>query len=132
MKKIHLFLVLLLLLIVPVSSSAMAIKVTEAAVTTKVTKKGKPIDSVHRISHRTVRFLYFFTRTTQEKDGNTSIKHLWFKDDKLVKEAVIQMNKIRWRSYSTLPIDVNSVGQWRVELKDEAGTVLRELEFKIH
>lgn len=132
MKTIQVFIIAVFLLIMPVFSSAEAIKVTEAAVTTKVTKKGKPVDSVHRISHRTVRFLYFFTRTTQKKDSKTTIRHLWFKDDKLVKDAVIPVSKKRWRSYSTLPIDAGSVGQWRVELKDEAGTVLRSLEFKIH
>lgn len=132
MKTVHArFLFLLLVFTMAGSVDAATLKVTEAAVTTKVSK-GKPIDSVHRISHRTVKALYFFTRTVTSAKGGTTLRHIWSRDGQVVKEADLQAKTRHWRSYSTLPVNAGSVGQWRVELRDEAGTVLKTLEFKVH
>lgn len=127
------FLFLLLFLVFAMAGPAVAatLKVTEVAVTTKVSK-GKPIDSVHRISHRTVKALYFFTRTVTSAKGGTTLRHVWSRDGQVVKEADLQIKARHWRSYSTLPVNAGSVGQWRVELQDETGAVLKTLEFKVH
>jgi len=58
MKMLPAFFIVLLLLLPATSAFAQTLKVVEAAVTTKVSK-GKPVDSVHRISHRSVKALYF-------------------------------------------------------------------------
>lgn len=132
MKTISvLLLALVLLLTTVVPSLAGSLKVAEAAVTTKVSK-GKPIDSVHRISYRTVKALYFFTRTVQDEAGETRITHRWFRDGNLVKETELPVKARRWRAYSSLPVDAASVGQWRVELLDAGGTLIKSLEFKVH
>jgi hypothetical protein len=109
---------------------AQTIKITELAVTTKVSK-GKPIDAVHRISSRTVKALYCFTRTVTDDGEETSLRHVWLRDGQVVKEADLPVKGKRWRVYSTLPINVESVGNWRVEVRDTAGVVIKSVEFRI-
>ncbi len=131
MKMLPALLLVLLLLVLATPVLAQTVKVAEAAVTTKVSK-GKPVDSVHRISHRTVKALYFFTRTVLESAGETTIKHRWIHADRVIKETELPVKGRRWRAYSALPVDAASVGQWRVELLDESGTLIKTLEFKVH
>ncbi|CAH2030714.1 DUF2914 domain-containing protein [Trichlorobacter ammonificans] len=131
MKTISAMLLALLLLTPAAPAFALTLKVAEAAVTTKVSK-GKPIDSVHRISYRTVKALYFFTRTVLDEAGETRITHRWLRDGTLVKETTLPVKARRWRAYSSLPVDAGSVGQWRVELLDEGGKLIKTLEFKVH
>lgn len=104
--------------------------ITELAVTTKVSK-GKPIDSVRRISHRSVKALYCFTRTLSDEPIETKLKHVWLQNGQKVKETELPVKGRRWRVYSTLPVSANSVGNWRVEVQNEAGTVLKTVEFRI-
>lgn len=106
------------------------LSITELAVTTKVSK-GKPIDAVHRISHRTVKALYCFTRTVADGTGETTIKHVWMRNGQVVKETDLPIKGKRWRAYSTLPVDASSVGNWRVDIKDGAGTVIKSVEFRV-
>lgn len=108
-----------------------ALSISELAVTTKVSK-GKPIDAVHRISHRTVKALYCFTRTVTDDAAETSIRHVWLRGGQVVKETDLPIRGKRWRAYSTLPVDASSVGNWRVDVKDGAGTVIKSVEFRIH
>lgn len=131
MKMLPAFFIVLLLLLPATSAFAQTLKVVEAAVTTKVSK-GKPLDSVHRISHRSVKALYFFTRTLLEPAGETTIKHRWIHGDQLIKETELPVRGRRWRAYSTLPVDSTSIGQWRVELLDDSGALIKTLEFKVH
>jgi hypothetical protein len=131
MKTILSILLMLIMVGAAVPLRAESIRITELAVTTRVSK-GKPIDAVHRISHRSVKALYCFTRTLSPEPVETSLKHVWLRDGQLVKESTLPVKGKRWRVYSTLPIDAASVGNWRVEIKDEAGVVMKVVEFKVH
>ncbi len=110
---------------------AESLKISELAVTTKISKN-KPIDSVHRISHRTVKVLYCFTRTINEDGDETHINHLWLKDGKIVKETRLPVKGKRWRTYSSIPIDSLKIGNWKVEIRDPAGKIIKEINFRIH
>lgn len=123
--------VLLLLLTVVIPVEAASLKVTELAVTTKVSK-GKPIDSVHRISYRSVKSLYGFTRTLSELPEETTVTQVWLREGQPVKQVSMPVRGRRWRLYSTLPIDANSVGRWRLEVRDSGGQVLKATEFQIN
>jgi uncharacterized protein (DUF58 family) len=131
MKKLLPVILMLFLLGTAVSLRAETIKITELAVTTKVSK-GKPIDAVHRISHRSIKALYCFTRTQQDDAAETSIKHVWLREGQVVKETELAVKGKRWRVHSTLPVNVSSVGNWRVEIRDGAGVVLKSVEFRVH
>lgn len=131
MKKLLSVVCALLVFGLAVPLWAGSLSITELAVTTKVSK-GKPIDAVHRISHRTVKALYCFTRTLNDNADETSIRHVWLRGGQVVKETDLPIRGKRWRVYSTLPVDASSVGNWRVEIKDESGAVIKSVEFRIH
>lgn len=123
--------VLFWLLTVAMPVGAEQLKVTELAITTKVSK-GKPIDSVHRISYRSVKALYGFTRTLSDPPQETTVTQVWLRDGQPVKEVTLPVKGRRWRLYSTLPIDAGSVGRWRLEVRDAAGQVLKAAEFQVN
>ena len=122
----------LLLALTPLCSHAAdGMTVPEMAVTTKVVK-GKPIDSVRRISAATVDALYCFTRTSSASDGETVIRHRWFRDGALVKESELPVKGKRWRTYSRQSVDRSSVGNWRVDAVDAEGRTMRSVSFRIN
>jgi hypothetical protein len=123
--------VMLLLVAFVMPVEAASLKVTELAVTTKVSK-GKPIDAVHRISYRSVKTLYGFTRTLSEPPQATTVTQVWLRDGQPFKEVSMPVKGRRWRLYSTLPIDASSVGRWRLEVRDPEGQVLKAAEFQIN
>lgn len=130
MKKLLSVLLTLLVVAMAVPLWAGSLSITELAVTTKVSK-GKPIDAVHRISHRTVKALYCFTRTVSDDAGETTIKHVWMRNGQVVKETDLPVKGKRWRTYSSLPVNATTVGNWRVELRDATGAVMKTVEFRI-
>ena len=130
MKELLSVLFALLVVAMAVPLWAGSLSITELAVTTKVSK-GKPIDAVHRISHRTVKALYCFSRTQTDDAAETMIKHVWLRGGQVMKETDLVVKGKRWRAYSTLPVDGSSVGNWRVDVKDGAGTVIKSVEFRI-
>lgn len=124
--------VLMILLFALIASDCQAgLTVSEMAVTTKVSR-GKPIDSVRRISNRSVKALYCFTRTVLDDSAETTIRHLWFRDGQQVKDSVLQVKGKKWRVYSSMPLDQQSVGKWRVEARDSAGEVIKTVEFTVN
>jgi uncharacterized protein (DUF58 family) len=122
---------MLLLVVMALPVEAAALKVTELAVTTKVSK-GKPIDAVHRISFRSVKSLYGFTRTLSEQPQETTVTQVWIRDGQPFKEVTMPVKGRRWRLYSTLPIDASSVGRWRLEVRDAEGQLLKSTEFQVN
>lgn len=122
---------ILFMLLAATGSFAVTPTLIDAAVTTKVLK-GKPLDSVHQISYKTTKVVYYFNRTIMDDTTETNIIHRWYKDQQLVKEAIIPIKGRHWHCYSTMMIDAGSVGDWRVELLDENKKQINLLEFKVH
>lgn len=124
---------LLLASLWPVAATAAAaeVKITEMAVTTKIVK-GNPIDAVRRISSTSVKALYCFTRIVNPDGEETSIKHVWYKDDQQVSEQELKVQGEKWRTWSKRPVDRDSAGEWRVEARDAAGNLLKTVKFRIN
>jgi hypothetical protein len=101
------------------------------AVTTKVVK-GNPIDSVWRISSSSVKTLYCFTRFTGPKDTDTTIKHLWYLNNKLVSEKEMPVKGAHWRTYSSKGVEKGVSGQWRCDAQDDEGNVLKSVSFTMN
>lgn len=107
------------------------LKITEMAVTTKIVK-GNPIDSVRRISSTSVKALYCFTRLSATKDEDTTIKHVWYKNDEVVGEYELPVKGQHWRTYSRKQVEKSAAGDWRVEVLDSEGNLLKTVKFRMN
>src|SRR6266702_3472257 len=112
------------------AEDAPALKITELAVTTKIVR-GNPIDSVHRISSESVKTLYCFTRLTSDSGVETTIKHVWYRDDVKVGEYELPVKGERWRTYSKKAVDKGLTGEWRVDVLDSEGKLLKSVKFRM-
>ena len=117
--------------VVPAEGPPPALKITEMAVTTKIVR-GNPIDSVHRISSASVKALYCFTRLTSESGEETTIKHVWYRDDAKVGEYQLPVKGERWRTYSKKVVDKGLTGEWRVDVLDSEGKLLKSVKFRMN
>lgn len=107
------------------------LKITEMAVTTKIVK-GKPIDSVWRISSSSVKALYCFTRIAASEETDTSIKHIWTLDGKVMAEDEMPVKGSRWRTYSMITVKKGVSGEWRCEAQDSEGNSLKSVSFRMN
>ena len=113
------------------TAEAGEIRVTEMAVTTKIVK-GNPIDSVRRISSASVKALYCFTRFNSDVKQNTVVKHVWYRDNQVAAEYELPVKGKRWRAYSRKPISKGANGDWRVDVVDDEGKLLKSLPFRVN
>ena len=107
------------------------LKITEMAVTTKVVK-GNPIDSVRRISSSSVKVLYCFTRFSGPKDTDTTIKHVWYLNNKMVREEKMPVKGAHWRTRSSKAVKKGLSGEWRCDAQDSEGNVLKSVSFTMN
>lgn len=112
-------------------SQASELKITEMAVTTKVVK-GRPIDSVRRISSTSVKALYCFTRVSAPKGTDTTIKHVWYLNDEVVAEDTMPVKGSRWRTYSYKAVKKGLSGEWRCDALDSEGELLKSVSFRMN
>jgi hypothetical protein len=112
-------------------SAVGGMKITEMAVTTKIVR-GNPIDSVSRISSSSVAALYCFTRFTAPADTDTKIKHVWYHNGQKAGEYELPVKGERWRTYSKKAVDKGAVGDWRVEVLNSDGELLKVVKFRIN
>jgi DUF2914 family protein len=107
------------------------LRITELAVTTRIAK-GNPIDSVHRISSAAVTALYCFTRIEGSDDTDTTITHVWYRGEEKVGEYKLPVKGRKWRTFSKKGIRKDWAGDWRVEVLDSEGQVLRTVRFRMN
>mgnify|MGYP001281129711 CR=1 FL=1 len=135
MKKIYRNIFALLLpfsvLFANSAADAATVKITEMTITTKMVK-GKPIDSVHRISSASVKELYCFTRLTSDEEGETTVKHVWYRDNEKVGESELPVKGKKWRTFSSKAVEKGMAGDWRVEALDSEGKLLRSVTFRMN
>jgi len=114
-----------------VQAAETGLKITEMAVTTKIVR-GNPIDSVHRISSASVKALFCFTRLQSDIGKDTTIRHIWYRDEIKVGEYQLPVKGERWRTYSKKMIEKGWVGDWRVEALDSEGHLLKTVKFRMN
>jgi len=115
----------------PVSAGDDGITITEIVITSKIVK-GKPIDSIKRLSASTDKNLYCFTRTVAPTGTDNSIKHVWYKGDEKVGEYTLPVKGEKWRTYSKKSIPKGWAGDWRVEIVDNSGKLLKTVKFRMN
>ena len=63
--------------------------------------------------------LYCFTEVV---NGSGTIVHAWFHGDKEVRTIELPVKAARWRTWSAKNIPASMAGDWRVEVRDAAGS----------
>ncbi len=135
MKPFSLFygLAIIVAATLPLKASALvpSLKITEMTVTTKIFK-GKPVDTVKRVSSGAFKGLYCFTRIESSSDEDTSIRHVWYLNGEMAGEMTLPVKGERWRTYSKKIFEGASSGAWRVDALDSDGNLLKSVRFTIN
>jgi hypothetical protein len=63
-------------------------------------------------------------------NGQT-LHHVWFHGDDQVGDVSLTIGGSPWRSWSRKTIPADAKGTWHVEIRDEAGTVLKRIDFTV-
>ncbi len=64
-------------------------------------------------------------------DGPATIVHAWFHGGKEVRAIELPVKGARWRTWSVKKIPPGMTGEWRVDVRDAAGTVLASAAFTV-
>jgi hypothetical protein len=122
---------ILLFSTLPARAADNRLEITEMTVTTKIVRDN-PIDSVHRISSTSVKALYCFTRLQSTTGEETTIRHIWYRDNEKVGEYELPVKEKRWRTFSKKIIEKGWSGDWRVEAVDSEGHILKTVKFRMN
>lgn len=63
-------------------------------------------------------------------NGQT-LHHVWFHGNDQVGDVALTVGGSPWRTWSRKTIPADAKGAWHVEIRDEAGTVLKRIDFTV-
>jgi hypothetical protein len=118
-------------LALPVAAGAQdapSLEVAVAAICQDVVDR-EPVDAGVSFS-AAVGTLYCFTKITGAQDA-TKVTHVWYFGAEERARVELDVNSDNWRTWSSKIIQAHEIGSWRVDVLNEAGTVLKELQFEI-
>lgn len=81
-------------------------------------------------SHRLVGKLWRYTKITGSA-GEETIKHRWLHSENLMAEVELPVKSPSWRTYISKGILQEWTGEWKVEVVDSQGKVLKTLNFSV-
>ncbi len=111
------------------ASHVLALEVTEGSITTEINNR-QPIDEVQSVSVE-VGKLFCFTRVAGAS-GGTSIFHVWYRNGVEMARVELPVRSSDWRTWSSKRLVPHWRGEWRVEVLDPAGELLRSLSFNLY
>lgn len=120
--------VILLILAGAGQAAAAELKVLESAITTAVVER-RPVDVVEAIPA----FggdLFCFTRIAGAEE-ETFVEHRWYRGEELVSTSQLPVKSSYWRTYSLKTVAPEMAGEWRVDVVDSEGVVLKSLKFTL-
>ncbi|WP_305041706.1 DUF2914 domain-containing protein [Geoalkalibacter sp.] len=107
---------------------AQSLEVVEAVITTDIIDR-VPADAVESYSAN-VEQLHCFTRVLGATE-ETAIVHVWFHEGTEVTRMTLPVRSSNWRTWSTKTMSPETAGNWRVEVRDEQGEILKQLSFSL-
>jgi hypothetical protein len=131
MKRFLLGCILCFAVVLPAYAEGDDIRITEIVITSKIVK-GKPIDSIKRLSSSTDKNLYCFTRTLAPAGTESKLRHVWYNGTEKAGEFELPIKGEKWRTYSKKLIQKGWAGDWRVEVLDSSGKLLKSVKFKMN
>ena len=60
-----------------------------------------------------------------------TLHHVWFHGDDNVGDVTLTIGGSPWRTWSRKQVPVDATGAWHVEVRDDAGTVLKRIDFTV-
>lgn len=60
-----------------------------------------------------------------------TLHHVWFFGDTEVGDVPLTIGGSPWRTWSRKTVPVEAKGPWHVEIRDDAGTVLKRIDFTV-
>ena len=63
-------------------------------------------------------------------NGQT-LHHVWFHGDDQVGDVALAIRGSPWRTWSRKQVPADAKGAWHVEIRDEAGAVLKRIDFTV-
>ena len=127
MPRCLLLIGLALVMAFPVSQVC-AIEVVDAVITTAIVDR-EPVDKVEAFPIKNGK-LYCFTRITGA-DESTVVYHVWFLGKQLMSRVELPVNSPDWRTWSAKTFLADESGEWRVEIQDVDGNLLKEGVFQL-
>jgi len=125
---IVLFVTFLGLPVAAMSQDAPSLEVAVAAICQDVVDR-EPVDAgVSFLA--SVGTLYCFTKITGAQEP-TKVTHVWYFGATERARVELDITSSSWRTWSSKIIQAHEIGSWRVAILNEAGTVLKELQFEI-
>ena len=116
----------LLVLLLSGSGAAGAYEVVEGVVTTQV-EEHRPVDRVQRLSAASGP-LYCFTRIVGVEEP-TPIFHVWYRGNQEMARVELRVRNSPWNTWSVKTLEAGWTGDWRVEVVDGTGRLLRTIPF---
>lgn len=104
------------------------LSVHDAAIGTYVADR-KPYGTSTQFSS-TVGQLYAFTHIVGA-DAGTRVTHKWYYGQQLMAEVQLRIGGDNWRTWSSKNVMSDWVGEWRVEVIAEDGTMLETITFEV-
>lgn len=124
MKTISVFLLLLL----SGSWAVWALEIAEGVITTHVADH-RPVDRVQGWSAASGP-LYCFTRIVGVEDP-TAIFHVWYRGKQEMARVELRVRSSPWNTWSVKTLEAGWTGDWRVEVVDASGRLLRTIPFTL-
>ena len=88
---------------------------------TSAIEEREPVDDVDSLTADGARIFYFTEIVNMQ---GRVITHRWIYEDKTMAEVTFQIGGPRWRVYSSKNLLPKWIGVWKVEVVDDAGSVL--------
>ena len=63
--------------------------------------------------------------------AGTTVHHVWFHGETQVADVSLTLGGSPWRTWSRKTIPAEWTGAWHVEVRDDAGAVLKRLDFTV-
>ncbi len=109
-------------------AGALALEVSEAVITTQVSERA-PVDVILTYP-ATVERLFCFTRVTGAT-ADMSIIHVWSLRGEEASRIELPVRSGDWRTWSSKTIHPGSAGDWKVDILDAEGELLKSVSFTL-
>lgn len=110
------------------AGTACAVEIADAVITTAIVER-EPVDEVVAFPVQNGK-LFCFSRIVGAEEP-TVIYHLWYREDQLMSRVELPVKSSSWRTWSAKNLLEDWPGDWRVEIQDASGALLKTLSFQL-